>query len=108
MASQTIDEYLDAMRRSFLPDRAVGKRAVIVYEFTGREAGVCHVVVADGTILTERGLFPNPDATVTVDFDTWIRIINYELDPLIAGQEGLFSVQGDAMLLMESDTWFSR
>lgn len=108
LASATIDEYLSRLRETFRPERSEGRRAVVQYEFTGREAGNCHMVIADGTIIVERGTFPNPDVTVKVDFDTWLRIVTYQIDPLIAGQDGLFAVDGDAMLLMESDMWFER
>lgn len=108
MASTTIDEYVVAVRERFLPQRAAGKRGVFQYEFTGSESGIIHFVVEDGSIVVEREAHPSPDVTVRADFSTWIRIVTYELDPLIAGQEGLFTVSGDPLLLMESDTWFAR
>lgn len=108
MAIMTIDEYLAAMRASFLPDRAAGRRAVLQYEFTGREAGVCHAVIAEGAIHTERGPHPHPDATVTSDFDSWMRIVSYKIDPLLAAEDGLYTASGDVILLMDSDTWFAH
>lgn len=108
MALKTIDEYLAAMRTSFLPERAAGRHAVLQYEFTGRETGVCHVVIAEGAIHTERGPHAHPDAIITSDFDTWMRVVSYQIDPLLAVQDGLYTARGDVILLMDSDTWFSH
>jgi hypothetical protein len=45
---------------------------------------------------------------VTTDFDLWLRIVAYHIDPLMAYQEGLFAVEGDVELLLEVDSWFAR
>ena len=51
---------------------------------------------------------PAPTVAVTSDFDVWMRVIAYQHDPLMAYQEGLFTVEGDMEKLLESDTWFRR
>jgi hypothetical protein len=37
-----------------------------------------------------------------------MRIMAYELDGLLAYQDGLFSADGDIEALLESDSWFVR
>jgi putative sterol carrier protein len=108
MPITTIDEYMDAMRQAFVPAKAHRARAVLQYRFTGRESGACYAVVEDGTIAVARGTHPAPTATVTVNFDLWLRILAYEIDGLLAFQEGRFAVTGDIATLMISDTWFKR
>jgi hypothetical protein len=104
----TIDDYLFAAQSTFTPERARGKHVVIQYEFSGKQTGICHLIIADGSIQAGHGPHPTPTATVATDFSLWMRILAYDLDPLLAYQEGLYTVTGDLETLMEADAWFAR
>lgn len=108
MPITTIDDYLKAMQASFVPENARGAHAVLQYQFTGRQTGACHAIVEDGTLRVARGTHPAPTATVTVDFDLWMRILAYEVDGLLAAEDGAYQAEGDLETLIESDTWFRR
>lgn len=108
MRITTIDDYLAAMRAAFVPERARGAHAVLQYTFTGSQTGGCYAIVEDGTLEVARGIHPAPSATVTVDFDLWTRILTYEVDGLLAMEDGLYQAEGDLETLMVSDTWFRR
>lgn len=108
VAIRTIDEYLDAMKLSFIPAAASDRSVVLQYEFTGREQGICHAVIAAGAIRVARGPHPSPTAIVTADFDFWMRVISHDVDGLMAYQERQYTVEGDFLALMDSDLWFSR
>jgi hypothetical protein len=96
------------MRQSFLPERARGRSVVLQYHFSGRVTESCYAEVKDGALLVAQGAHPGPSAAVRVDFDLWLRILNYEVDGLMAYQAGQYQVEGDLETLMESDTWFRR
>jgi putative sterol carrier protein len=104
----TIESYLRSMERTFSRERAKGKHVALQYTFTGSQCGVCHAVIEDGVLCVGMGPHPAPTATVTCDFDLWMRIMAYELDGLLAYQDGLFSAGGDIEALLESDSWFVR
>lgn len=108
VAIRSIDDYLRAMRTSFVPAAASDRSMVLQYDFTGREQGVCHAVIAAGTITVARGAHPAPTAVVHTDFDLWLQIISHDVDGLIAYQDGLYTVEGDFLALMDSDVWFAR
>ena len=108
VAIHSIDDYLRAMRTSFVPSAAGDRSIVLQYDFTGREQGACHAVIAAGTITVARGPHPAPTAIVHTDFDLWLRIISHDVDGLIAYQDGLYTVEGDFLALMDSDVWFTR
>ena len=108
MTIHTIDDYIRALKTSFLPAAAGNRSVVLQYEFSGRERGVCHAVIAAGDIQVGRGPHPSPTAVVKADFDLWLRVISYDLDGLLAYQEGLYAVEGDYLTLMDADLWFSR
>lgn len=102
----TLQDYMDAMRASFLAERAAGRQITLRYVFSGAVTGECYAAIADGAITVAEGGHPTPTATVFADFDLWLRVIAYHLDPLIAYQDGLFRVEGDIDALIESDAWF--
>jgi putative sterol carrier protein len=108
MGIETIQHYMHAMGASFSPARASGQSVVLQYEFTGRQCGICHAVISDGTITVAKGPHPTPSAAVTVDFDLWLAILAYQTDGLIAFQEGRYDVRGDPMTLLDSNAWFER
>lgn len=108
MAIRSIDDYLQALKSSFMPAAAGDRSAVLQYEFTGGDTGVCHAVIAAGDIQVARGPHPSPSVTVRSDFDLWMRIIRHDVDGLMAYQEGLYAVEGDFLALMDSDLWFAR
>lgn len=108
MRITTIDEYLHAMQEAFVPEKARGAHAVLQYQFTGSQVGACYAVVEDGTLHVARGTHPAPTATVTVDFDLWTRILAYQVDGLLALEDGQYQAEGDLETLIESDTWFRR
>jgi putative sterol carrier protein len=102
----TIEQYIRQLESSFLPTKAAGKRAVLQYVFTGRKTGVCHAVIEGGAIHAASGPHPAPTVIVETDIDLWTRIVRYDVDGLLAYQEGLIRVTGDVETLIESDTWF--
>lgn len=108
MGIETIQQYMDAMRATFAPERARGHSVVIQYEFTGRQSGICHAVIADGTLTVAEGAHPEPTAVVMVDFDLWLAILAYQVDGLLAYQEGRYTARGDFETLMDSNVWFVR
>ena len=108
VAIRSIDDYLRAMQMSFVPAAAGDRSAVLQYDFTGREQGVCHAVIAAGAITVAHGPHPSPTAVVHADFDLWLKIVAHDVDGLIAYQDGLYTVEGDFLALMDSDVWFAR
>ncbi len=95
-------------RDSFDPERAAGRNVSLQYVFTGSVTGACSIVIRDGILVVAEGHCAAPTATVTSDFDLWLRVVSYDLDPLMAYQDGHFTVDGDLETLLESDAWFRR
>lgn len=108
MRITTIDDYMQAMRQTFVPEKARGAHAVLQYQFSGSQTGACYAIIEDGTIHVAAGTHPAPTATVTVDFDLWMRILSYEIDAVLAAEDGAYETTGDLETLVESDTWFRR
>lgn len=104
----TIEQYMNNMQASFSPELARGKHAILQFLFVGSQTGSCYAIIEDGTLHLGTGLHPAPTTTVTTDFDLWMRVMSYHEDPLLAYQDGRYSVTGDVETLFESDAWFPR
>lgn len=103
-----LQSYMDALRASFDPERAGDREMTLQYIFTGAVTGACYATIAHGALQVAEGRHPAPTAAVTADFELWTRVIAYHIDPLMAYQEGRFSVEGDMEALLESDVCFRR
>lgn len=108
MSNSTIDDYLASIERTFAPAKAASASVVLQYVFSGRVTGACYVVVERGTLAVAHGTHPSPTATVLADFDLWQQIVSYQIDALLAYQDGLYRVIGDVEALLEADSWFPR
>lgn len=108
VAISSIDDFLRALKSSFNPAAAGDRSAVLQYEFTGREQGICHAIIAACEIQVARGPHPAPTAVVRADFDFWLRVIAHDVDGLMAYQDGLYTIEGDIITLMDADLWFGR
>ena len=104
----SLNRYMQAMRKSFVPDRTRGVHAVLQYCFTGAVTGSCYTSIDDGKLDVQAGTHPEPSAIVHADYEQWKRVLAYEEDPLLAFQSGQFQVDGDIELLLVSDSWFTR
>jgi hypothetical protein len=100
--------YMAALEASFDAERACSRPITVQYLFTGAVNGACHAVLANGALAVAEGIHPAPTVTVTSDFDLWNRIVTYEIDPLMAWQDGLYQAEGDLEALIELDACFRR
>lgn len=106
MAICSIEDYLRVLKANFNADVAGNQSRVLQYEFSGRIQGVAHAAIEGGEIHVGQGPHPTPTVVVHADFDLWLQVISHDLDGLMAYQEGLFTVDGDVITLMDSDLWF--
>lgn len=100
--------YMDALKSSFDVECACSRPITVQYRFTGAVNGACHAVMANGALTVAEGIHPSPTVSVTSDFDLWTRIVTYEIEPLMAWQDGLYQIEGDIEALIELDACFRR
>lgn len=110
MADQptSIADSFPALKAAFQPDRASGVDKTIQFDFTGREAGTWNLRVHDGTVDYAEAPAQSPNATISVDSDDWLNILNGALNPVTAFMGGKLKVQGDMGLAMQFQNWFAR
>jgi putative sterol carrier protein len=104
----SIPDAFSTMQSAFLPERAIGVDKTIQFEFSGREAGTWTATVRNGTFAYHQGPAENPNATVSVDSDTWLAILRSELTALDAVMSARLRIQGDMGLMIQFQNWFER
>jgi putative sterol carrier protein len=108
-AMDTIPNSFVALQSAFLPDKAASVNRTIQFDFTGAEAGTWNIVVQNGTFAYHQGAAENPNATVTVDSEDWLKVLRGELNGVTAFMGGKLKVApaSAAMDLMQFQNWFS-
>ncbi|GAC1460541.1 MAG: SCP2 sterol-binding domain-containing protein [Ktedonobacterales bacterium] len=96
------------LQLAFLPEKAAGVDKTAQFDFTGREAGTWTLVVRDGTCTYHEGPATQPNATITVDSDDWLKILRGDLNPVTAFMGGKLKIAGDMGLMMQFQGWFAR
>ncbi len=98
------------LESAFQPQKASGVNRTIQFDFTGRDAGTWALTVHDGTMDYSQGPATNPNATITVDSDDWLKVLSGELNPITAFMGGKIKVTPAtaAMDLMQFQNWFAR
>ena len=98
------------LQSAFQPQKASGVNRTFQFDFTGREAGTWNLQVHDGTMSYGQGPATNPNATITVDSDDWLKILSGELNPVNAFMGGKIKVAPAtaAMEMMQFQNWFAR
>jgi putative sterol carrier protein len=98
------------LQSAFQPQKASGVNRTFQFDFTGREAGTWNLQVHDGTMSYGQGPATNPNATITVDSDDWLKILSGELNPVNAFMGGKIKVApaAAAMEMMQFQNWFAR
>ena len=104
----TIPESFQGLQSAFLPDRAQSVNKVIQCDFTGAEEGAWNMTIAHGAFSYAQGIAENPNATVTVDSQDWLKLLRGELNPMTAVISGKLKIKGDMTLLAQFQTWFQQ
>jgi putative sterol carrier protein len=103
----TIAELMSKMPGAFVPEKAQGVNATILFKFTGAEAGDWNVAIKDGTCEVAQGATSGePTMTLTADSGDFIKLITGELDPMQAFMQGKVKLKGDLNLAMKLTQMF--
>lgn len=91
---------IDQMSREFNPAKAKGVNAVVQLNATGEGGGQYAVALADEKANFTEGAAENPNVTIEVKADDWVKIMSGEMDPTMAFMMGKLKITGDLGLMM--------
>jgi putative sterol carrier protein len=104
----SIPESFVALQQAFQPQNAQGVENTMQFDFTGPEAGTWHASIKDGQFTYGQGPAQNPNATVTVNSDDWLKVLRGEESAQAAAMAGKIKLDGDASVMMRYQSWFAR
>ena len=98
MAMTNVKEVFDGMPGTFNASAAQGMDAVFQFEITGEGGGNWSVAIKGGTCEIAEGTHDAPTTTLTMSGETWLAMVNGELNGMQAFMSGQLKVSGDIML----------
>jgi ferredoxin len=103
----SISGLLNALNIGFNPDKARGISMTIHFEFVGKEEVSVTLIVSDGKLRIQEGIAGSCDLKVHSDSETWIQIVNREMQPAAAMISGKLTFDGRTELLEQFQHFFS-
>jgi putative sterol carrier protein len=106
MAFTEVKETFDNMASVFNPSAAEGLDAVFQYEITGEGGGNWTVIIKDGACEIKEGTHDSPTTTLSMSAETWLAIVNKQLNGMQAFMSGQLKATGDIMLASRIEQLF--
>ncbi len=107
MADTDVKSIFDRIPEAFNADAAQGVDAVFQFEITGEGGGTWNVIIKDGACEVQEGPHDDPSVTMAMSTETWMGIVNKELNGIQAFMSGKLKVSGDMMLAQKYQSLFS-
>jgi putative sterol carrier protein len=107
MAITNVKEVFAKVPDAFNPNASQGLNAVFQYDITGDDGGTWNVTIKDGTCQVQEGSHDSPTVTMTMSSETWLALVNNELNGIQAFMSGKLKVSGDIMLAQRIPELFS-
>jgi len=106
MAVTNVKEVFTTMQEVFNPGAAQGLEAVFQFNINGEGGGIWNVAVKDSECNIQEGTHEAPTVTLTMSCETWLSIVNGELNAIQAFAGGQLTVSGDIMLAQKIQELF--
>ena len=107
MAETDVKELFEKIPEAFNADAAQGVDAIFQFEITGDGGGTWNVVIKDGTCEVQEGAHNDPSVTMTMSTETWLGLVNKEVNGMQAFMSGKLKVTGNIMLAQKFESLFS-
>jgi len=106
MAFTDVKEVFNKMPEVFNPNAAQGVNAVFQFEITGEGGGSWNVAIKDGACEVNEGTHDSPSVTLTMSGETWLGMVNKEVNGMQAFMSGQLKATGDIMLAQRIEQLF--
>jgi putative sterol carrier protein len=102
-----VKEVFKMMPERFNSDAARELDAVFQFDITGDSGGAWVLLVRDGVCEVREETHENPNVSLSMTGDTWLSILNKELNAVQAFLSGRLKISGDMMLAQKIPDLFS-
>ncbi len=97
-----------AMVERFVPEKADGVNATILFDLSGDNGGQYWIKVAEGNAETGEGDISDPAMTVKASADDWFAVATGQMNAMQAFMTGKLKILGDMGLAMKMQTMFAQ
>lgn len=101
-----VKEVFSMMPEAFNAAAAQGLNAIFQLDITGEGGGTWNVVIENGACQINEGTHESPSVTLTMSTQTWLGIVNRELNGMHAFLSGKLKASGDIMLAQRIEQLF--
>ena len=101
-----VKEVFSVMPEAFNTAAAQGLNAIFQLDITGEGGGTWNVVIENGACQINEGTHESPNVTLTMSAETWLGIVNRELNGMEAFLSGKLKASGDIMLAQHIEQLF--
>lgn len=109
MTNQTeLDGAMQQMAMEFNPAKAKGVNAVVQLNASGDGGGQYIFKIANEKAEMTKGVAEQPNVTIDVKAEDWLKILKGETDPTMAFMSGKLKITGDLGLMMRFQQMFGR
>ena len=106
MAYTQVSDVFAKMPNAFNPAAAQGLDAVFQFEITGEGGGSWNVIIKDGACQVNEGNHETPSVTLNMSAETWVGMVNKEVNGMQAFMTGQLKASGDIMLAQRIEQLF--
>jgi putative sterol carrier protein len=104
---KTIEEVFSHVCEEFRPAKALNEQALIQLDFSSSNDGLYWVKIDNGTCMSGSGTAPGvPDVTLSTRSEDWLKVVNDEINPMLAYLQGKLKLQGKKALALKLQYWF--
>ena len=101
-----VKEVFAMMPEAFNAAAAQGLNAIFQLDITGEGGGTWNVEIKNGACQINEGTHESPNVTLTMSTETWLGIVNRELNGIQAFLSGKLNANGDFMLAQRIEQLF--
>jgi putative sterol carrier protein len=102
----SVKEYFDTLPQRFVSDAAKAIQAIFQFELAGDGGGTYHVTVDHGTMAVHEGAHATPTATIKMNGDDYVKMVNGKLNGAMAFMKGQMKVLGNVLLAQKMQAIF--
>jgi putative sterol carrier protein len=92
--------------QEFEPEKAGNLKANFQFNLTGDDGGDWVIAIADGSCKATQGQVENPDVTVKMDGDDFVRMVQGEMNAIAAFMQGKIKIEGNMDLALKMQDMF--